>query len=160
MSDEGPQLYGAPGQNADERKKNFVVQGPRLNIILLSPDTPDHVRTPQTMVQREALIDTGATSIVIDRRTSRQLKLPAVDSKSISVVGGKVEAIVCSGIIEVPELGFRKMMPIYAVSGTFSAPVLLGRSFLSHFQMTYDGPTGTFSFLPVSYQPVAPWDDE
>ena len=151
----GPQLFGASGSDAEARRQNFAVHGPRLNVILRSPraDSGNGFR----MVQREGLIDTGATGVVIDKRAARQLDLDPVNVISMGVVGGRVEAVVYAGILEVPELVFSELTQLFAISGS---PTLLGRSFLAHFQMTYDGPGGIFYFVPKSYKPLLPPDDE
>jgi hypothetical protein len=52
----------------------------------------------------------------------------------MGVVGESVEATVYADEIEVPELGFRKTLRMYAPrAGAPSSRILLGRSFLAHF---------------------------
>jgi hypothetical protein len=79
----------------------------------------------------------------------------------MGVVGESVETTVYAGYIEVPERGFRKTHQMYAPrAGAPSSHILLGRSFLAHFMMIYDGPTGVVHFYSANRAPDWPVDDE
>ncbi len=79
----------------------------------------------------------------------------------MGVVGGSVEATVYAGELDVPELNFRKTLQMYSPK-TMSplSQILLGRSFLSFFNLMYEGPAGLFHFYPATYMPPGPIDDE
>lgn len=84
-----------------------------------------------------------------------------VDTASIGVVGGAVEATVYAGELDVPELNFRRTLQMYSPKSISPlSPVLLGRSFLEFFVLTYEGPAGLFHFYPADYRPAGPVEDE
>lgn len=61
------------------------------------------------------------------------------------------------GVLEVPALSFKKLMPLYALKvGRASYNVILGRSFLADYIVTFDGPNGCFHFS----NPAAPHEPE
>lgn len=62
-------------------------------------------------------------------------------------VGADHPAREYAGLVAIPELDFEKFLPVYAPDGVYTAPsILLGRSFLEHFDFSYNGPSGTFTF--------------
>ena len=92
-----------------------------------------------------ALVDTGATHSCIDIGLAERLGLPVVDRQVIAGIGGRMEAPVYAAQIRVPGLDS-------TVHGAFDGVrlaesgqphvALIGRSFLLHFTMTYEGRTG------------------
>ena len=85
-----------------------------------------------------------------------ELGLAAVNQERVGVAGGvSVLSTVYAGIVEVPELGFSEMMPVYTLKMRHPThDVLLGRSFLQNFIVTFDGPQGIFHFFrPPDYEP-------
>lgn len=107
------------------------------------------------MVRAGGLIDTEASDVCIDYRMAEELGLKRVDQRMVGIVGASVQATVYMGVVEIPELSFSEVMPLYALK--VSRPthdVLLGRSFLQNFIVTFDGPTGLFHFSRpiVSYE--------
>ena len=156
----GPQTYGSDGAGPQQREEMLRLNGPRLRVIVRSLG-PSGVQPGSDFAEQDALIDTGASDICIDARVARQLGLQAVDIVRIGVVGGFAEAVVYAGILEVPELHFSRIMRFYAPRGAApSSQLLLGRSFLAHFIMTYDGPNGIFHFYNPSVGLSGPVDDE
>ena len=93
-----------------------------------------------------ALVDTGATECCIDSLLAVQLNLPLVNRRQISGVHGSHLANVYLAQVHVPSLGM-------TMNGAFSGvdlkaggqvhSVLIGRTFLRHFKMIYEGKTGT-----------------
>jgi len=93
-----------------------------------------------------ALVDTGATECCIDSLLAAQLNLPLVDRRQISGVHGSHMANVYLAQVYVPSLRM-------TMNGAFSGvdlkaggqvhSVLIGRTFLRHFKMIYEGKTGT-----------------
>ena len=106
-----------------------------------SPKVPPKASVQQIM----ALVDTGATESCIDDQLALQLGLPIIDVVQIAGVGGKHKTNRYLAQIHVAPLAFT----IYgAFSGVNLAAggqrhlVLIGRTFLSNFRMTYNGLTG------------------
>jgi hypothetical protein len=98
-------------------------------------------------IEADALIDTGASCICINRRIAKELGLVRTGETRMIAVGADHPAIEFAGLLCVPELEFEKFLPVYAPDGVYTAPsVLLGRSFLEHFVFTYHGLDGTFQF--------------
>jgi predicted aspartyl protease len=93
-----------------------------------------------------ALVDTGATECCIDSALALSLNLPVVDRRKISGISGLSEVNVHLAQVHVSSL-------LYTMYGLFSAvdlaaggqnhQVLIGRTFLKDFLMTYEGTTGT-----------------
>lgn len=90
-----------------------------------------------------ALIDTGAQESFIDRDLASALTLPIVDRQEIAGSTGRQEVEVYLAQIHVRDLFF-------TIRGRFCGciieedtyKVLIGRSFLEHFLLSYDGCTG------------------
>ncbi len=92
-----------------------------------------------------ALVDTGATESCIDDDLALQLNLPVVDRRKVSGVGGIQEVNMYLAHIHIPSLAFTlygTFAGVALVSGGQRHYALIGRTFLRHFRMTYDGPTG------------------
>ena len=93
-----------------------------------------------------ALVDTGASSSCIDSGLAERLALPVVDKTPVSGVTGAMHLDVYLAQIVLPELGL-------AIHGRFHGAMLsvggqpydalLGRDFLSHCFMNYNGLTGS-----------------
>jgi hypothetical protein len=93
-----------------------------------------------------ALVDTGVTECCIDSLLASQLGLPTVDRRSISGVHGIHIANVHLAQVFVPSLNFTMYGAFAAVdlaAGGQAHQVLMGRTFLRAFKMTYEGLTGT-----------------
>jgi hypothetical protein len=99
------------------------------------------------------LIDTGADFILFSPTIAKRLQLKHRDDDTVGGIGGgDIPAKIYSGCIAVPELGFEKVLPLYAVAwDPTSHTVLLGRSFLKYFVFTYDGPSEVFHFSQPLY---------
>lgn len=92
-----------------------------------------------------ALVDTGATESCIDAFLASKLKLPIVDKRDISGVGGKHIVNMYLAQIHIPSLK-------YTIYGAFAGVnlkeggqihnALIGRTFLQNFVMEYNGKTG------------------
>jgi predicted aspartyl protease len=99
-----------------------------------------------------ALVDTGATECCIDALLAVQLKLSLVNRRQISGVSGVHLANVYLAQVHVPMLGV-------TMNGAFSGvnlrvggqmnSALIGRTFLRHFKMLYEGNTGTVTLTSV-----------
>jgi predicted aspartyl protease len=104
------------------------------------------VKTPVAgMKGLKALVDTGATESCIDSLLAAQLNLPVVDKRIVGGVHGSLQVNVHLAQVHIPAINFT----IYGMfSGVHLAArgqqhkALLGRTFLRHCSMIYDGKTG------------------
>lgn len=148
-----PQIFG---ENADAVRSGAEIlslRGPHVPVIVSGLTPPVGINT--NYLQLEALIDTGATHIAIDMETAEALDLVPIDTMSLGGIGGEVPAIVFAGFLEVPNLHFKAPVQMYSPKGaTLPSKVILGRSFLRNYIMTYNGPDGTFVFYDPPSQAV------
>lgn len=105
------------------------------------------VGTYEEALEAKGLIDTGASDMCIDYRLAERLGLQVIDQTMVGVVGSRVPANIYLGRVVIPQLGFDRMMRLYALKVRHAThEILLGRSFLQNFIVTFDGPGGTFTF--------------
>lgn len=93
-----------------------------------------------------ALVDTGATECCIDAGLAMQLNLPIVDRRSVGGISGVHEVNMHLAQIHVPSLAFTihgAFAGVNLIAGGQSHYALIGRTFLQHFKMVYEGLTGT-----------------
>ena len=92
-----------------------------------------------------ALVDTGALNNCIDHRFARALGLNSTGHVRIGGVGGLFDTEMYAAHVYIPALDFLIVGRFMGVSlhGEEGHAVLLGRAFLRHFTMTYDGPSGS-----------------
>jgi len=125
--------------------------------VIIKPAGAAKPSATATLIRAGGLIDTGASDVCIDYRVAVALGLDEIDQQTVGVVGASVPATVYMGILEIPELGFSEIMPLFALKVRRPThDVLLGRSLLEHFIVTFDGPSGLFHFSRpiVSYDTV------
>ena len=108
-----------------------------------------------------ALVDTGATESCIDALLAAKLGLPIVDRRKIAGAGGVHEVNVYLAQIRVVTLNVNihgSFAGVNLKDGGQQHSVLLGRTFLRHVTMLYDGKTGkvTISHDPTPAPPAAP----
>ena len=92
-----------------------------------------------------ALIDTGAGESCIDSLLATQLNLPIIDRRSVSGVHGSQEVNMHLAQVHFPKLGFTlfgAFAGVHLAAGGQPHLALIGRTFLRHFRMVYDGLTG------------------
>jgi hypothetical protein len=92
-----------------------------------------------------ALIDTGAGGDCIDDGLAQSLGLPVTDEGEISGIGGKHKAYIYTARLWVPGLKRLLFQPFTGVKlrqGEQWHQVILGRSFLRQYRLTYDGGSG------------------
>jgi predicted aspartyl protease len=95
-----------------------------------------------------ALIDTGATECCIDGELAERLNLPVVDERVCLGIAGPMTVNMHLAQIHVPNLQFTYYGAFAGVNlaeGDSRHLVLIGRAFLQHFTMAYDGTTGSVS---------------
>jgi len=93
-----------------------------------------------------ALVDTGASESCIDALVATQVGLPVVDRRPIAGVGGKHMVNMYLAQIYVPTLAFTIFGAFAGVdlaAGGQEHRALIGRTFLRHFTMVYEGRSGT-----------------
>lgn len=94
----------------------------------------------------EALVDTGASISCIDNLLASQLNLPIVDRQPIGGVGGRHMANVYLAQLHIRSLNFTvygQFIGVDLQAGGQRHSALIGRTFLAHYTMTYEGRTGT-----------------
>jgi predicted aspartyl protease len=94
----------------------------------------------------QALVDTGASTSCIDSQLAMNLNLPIVDQAMIAGVSGSQTVNMHLAQIFIRTLGitiYGQFAAVDLAAGGQTHSALIGRSFLRHFKMTYDGTTGT-----------------
>jgi hypothetical protein len=125
----------------------LVMQGPELIVdIGFDPNytgqaKPNGLGAPGV----PALVDTGAYVSFIDDDLAKKLNLPAVDQQTVSGSAGKHTVTMYLAHIYVPSLDIThtgQFGGVHLIAGGQRHSALIGRSFLMHFKMTYNGLTG------------------
>ncbi len=99
----------------------------------------------------EGLVDTGAEEGCIDSSLAALLKLPIVDRRKVCGISGSLEVDMHLAQVHIPSLKFTlhgRFAGVHLVPGGHRYQVLIGRTFLRHFKLVYDGRTGAAS---ISY---------
>ena len=92
-----------------------------------------------------ALIDTGASHSVIDGELAEQMGLPQIGVGKFAGVSGQDEGFKYLATVAVPELNWVDQgvfLGVPLAEGQFDYRVLLGRNFLRHFALVYEGRNG------------------
>ncbi len=95
-----------------------------------------------------ALIDTGADQSCIDDGLAAKLGLQVIDRLPLGGVHGVQLVNIYNAQVHVPRLKFTAYGPFAGVdltAGGSPFEALLGRTFLRHFSLAYDGKLGTAS---------------
>jgi hypothetical protein len=93
-----------------------------------------------------ALVDNGATASCIDALLATQIGLPLVNRRMVAGVHGAKEVNIYLAQVNVPLLAFTiygEFAGVDLKAGGQVHAALIGRTFLQHFTMNYDGLTGT-----------------
>ena len=97
-----------------------------------------------------ALIDTGAGGECIDDTLAEQLNLPVSEEGWMSGVGGRHWAKVYNVRLYVPRLDrlpFQRFTGVKLEDGGQWHRVILGRTFLRRYRLSYDGGTGAVAIV-------------
>ncbi len=97
------------------------------------------------MLGVNGLVDTGAIESCIDNSLAGQLDLPIIDRRHTSGAHGKHEVNVYLAQVHIPALGMTidgAFTGVDLIIGGQKHGVLIGRTFLQHFTMVYEGKTG------------------
>jgi hypothetical protein len=93
-----------------------------------------------------ALIDTGAAESCIDSMLASQINLPIVDRRTVAGVHGSLEVNMHLAQVHFPSLNFTlygAFAGVHLAAGGQVHMALIGRTFLQHCTMVYEGRTGT-----------------
>ena len=127
----------------------LVQNGPTLLVDIGFDPTyrTDGTSGPPNLAMKDvrALVDTGATQSCIDSELAMTLALPIVDQAKVSGVSGEMVVNMHLAHIFIPSLPFTVYGAFAAVdlaAGGQTHLALIGRTFLRHFRMTYNGLTG------------------
>lgn len=133
------------GAGGEEPADLLVRLGPTIKVdIGLKSRGPAGARPNLPAKEVKALIDTGAGGDCIDE-FARRLGLPVTDEGEISGVGGRHRAFIYTARIYIPKLDKLLFQPFTGVKlyeGEQWHRVILGRSFLRHYRLAYDGASG------------------
>ena len=102
-----------------------------------------------------ALVDTGAGECCIDSALAAELGLPVVDRQSVSGVGGRFEVSIHEAQLYVPALDFTmtgRFAGVHLTQGGQPHWALIGRTFLLHHTLVYDGQKGSAVLTRTSGQ--------
>jgi hypothetical protein len=120
----------------------LIVSGPTIQVYL-EPFAGIGSATTQTV---PALIDSGATACAIDEALAQQLQFPIVDQAKVSDPSGVRIINVFLAQLYLPPFGRRfpmKFGGIQLQAGGQFHRVLIGRTVLQYFRLTYDGRSGS-----------------
>src|SRR6266550_1180082 len=93
-----------------------------------------------------ALVDTGATESCIDSSLAMQLQLPIIDQRACAGISGPMPVNMHLAQINIPSLQstlYGAFAGVNLAAGGQPHLVLIGRTFLQHFYMLYNGQTGS-----------------
>jgi predicted aspartyl protease len=103
-----------------------------------------------------ALVDTGASESCIDSLLATQLNLPVVDRQTVSGAHGGGEVNMHLAQVHIPNLGktiYGIFAGVHLQAGGQVHKALIGRTFLRHCKMVYDGQTGNVTIEVVQPPP-------
>jgi hypothetical protein len=124
----------------------LVMQGPELIVdIGFDPNFAGIGKPNLAAPGVPALVDTGAIFSFIDNDLAVSLKLPIVNQQAVSGSNGKHTVNMYLGHIYVPSLPHTiagQFGGVHLVAGGQRHNAILGRTFLMHFTMIYNGLTG------------------
>lgn len=125
----------------------LVTYGPTLAVeIGFDPGFPDDKPRPDLPAnQIRALVDTGATHSCIDSDLALELGLPIVEREYIAGVHGVAPVNMHLAQIYIPALDHTivgRFAGIHLSASSQTHLALLGRTFLQHYTMVYEGRIG------------------
>ncbi|MEO5333533.1 MAG: retroviral-like aspartic protease family protein [Magnetococcus sp. YQC-5] len=123
------------------QRDSLLWHGPSIQVIVGHMQFPD-IPTPEQFETVHALIDTGATESCIDAGLAERLQLPVVDLQPMSGIAGPTDHYVYLARVSIPSLDFTqygRFTAVHLAQGGQEQAVLLGRTFLQHVIMIYDG---------------------
>jgi predicted aspartyl protease len=157
-----PVTFGPAAANQNERRREAAIFGHLLDVGIERAGPPGSDETFETQLTTKGLIDTGASDICIDFRLAERLGLKMIDQTMVGVVGATVPAKIYLGRVVIPEIGFDRLMRLYALRVRHAThEVLLGRSLLQNYIVTFNGPAGIYTFAtPADFQAHSTIEDD
>lgn len=135
----------------------LTAHGPSIFVDL---EFDDGGRSARLASDAVAMIDTGASVNCIDEGFAASLGLPAIDRRRMGGTGGLHASTVYLCALHVKSLDLRFYEPLHGVRLVDSGlehRILLGRPFLRHFVLVYDGIGGVVTLADrASRAEVAP----
>ncbi len=122
--------------------------GPTINVqVGFDPDYKPALGVYPALPQDQypAIVDTGATESCIDVSLASALRLNPVNRLWMSGIGGAIEVNTYLVQVVVPSLSFvlyGEFAGVHLLAGGQAHLALLGREFLRHHRLVYDGRTG------------------
>jgi len=127
--------------------------GPTFRVdVGLKSRSPAGTKPDLAMKGVRALLDTGAGANCIDDGLARSLGLPITDEGEVSGIGGRTLANIYTARLYIPDLGrllFERFAGVKLEEGEQWHRVILGRSFLRPYRMTYDATSGKVEITEV-----------
>ncbi|HXY99118.1 MAG TPA: retropepsin-like aspartic protease [Stellaceae bacterium] len=143
------ELTYPPGRYPTTDKRDLLILcGPTLRIDIgldrNYDSTVPEIVPRLALRQAQALVDTGSTCSYIDSSVARRLGLPEIDKEAVATaLGGRQTVTTYMAQVHVPALAVTLIGPF---GGLDLAPLdvvaVLGREFLMHWKMSYDGTSG------------------
>ena len=134
------------GKNGLSTADLLVDLGPTLLVDIGLKSRPASGQVPDLAEKGiKALIDTGAGGDCIDDELAVRLGLPITDEGEISGVGGRQHAFIYTARVYVPKLDrllFQRFTGVKLAGGGQWHRLILGRTFLRQYRLTYDGASG------------------
>ncbi len=125
----------------------ITIEGIVIDVIIHREPNATPADGVPAFLEHGAMIDTGASATCIDYRIAHALKLRQIDQRTIGTVGGPIQVAVFLGMLEIPQLGFKRLDRLFAPKiERINYSVLTGRSVLKEFVFTYDGPADVCHF--------------
>lgn len=133
--------FGPDAPDEKTRRREVAIFGHLLTVHIQGYSSEEIL--PPATVETRGLIDTGASDVCIDYRIALQLGLKAIDQSFVGIVGSSTLATIYLGRLLIPEIQFDRIMPLYALKVRQPThDVLVGRSVLQNYLVTFDGPAG------------------
>lgn len=141
-------LIEAGFKNSDGTSDPFslLIYGPTIPVVVTANTPLPDMNIPTSLEQKiknvNALIDTGASTCMIDTKLAAELDLIAIDKTSVAGVNGPADHLIYMAAILVPQLEihqFGRFLGANLKDGGQEHEVLLGRDFLANTIMIYDG---------------------
>lgn len=129
----------------------LVSRGPTLSVLIgLDADFAASVPTRADAARRlsPALVDTGSDTTCIDSDLAHALNLPVANQEIVSGIHGRGIVNFHLARIYVPELDVvfsGAFIGAHLEAGGQPYSAIIGRDFLRHFHLSYDGRTGAVS---------------